>query len=406
MKLLQKLVQIQSISGNEAEIAKFILDTLQGWGVGARRQNGNVISYIPGRDGSRALIFNAHMDTVPASNPKKWKYPPYGKRAGKIVGDRLYGLGASDDKGAVAAILIIANLFSARRKNFLDPQLAHDKTFSVDTVQVTRSPCDLRKFSPASQNFLIPPIDLWFTFVCGEETDGSGTEKFLDWFCDTKYFKKYKKIPAIIGEPTDCKELEIGHRGNIFLTVTAKGLSGHGGKNYKSGDLSINKIMRIACKLEYAAESWKRKYRDKFLGESSLNITSIFSSTNIANVVPGECSLCADIRTTPALHGKIKQLLKDLIGQTEGISLKIRDRSPGFTSPQAEVVKSFQRILPGIKMTSSMGTTDLSQFTAKGIETVVFGPGDKDCIHKENEFTELSNVSECAKIYRKIIENL
>ncbi|MCL4338125.1 M20/M25/M40 family metallo-hydrolase [Patescibacteria group bacterium] len=405
MELLQKLIQIQSISGNEAEIAKFILDTLQSWGVGARRQNGNVIAYIPGKDGSRALIFNTHMDTVPASNPEKWVYPPYGKNAGRIIRDKLYGLGASDDKGGIAAILNLIDTMICGSCRSSVPNFA-SKSPSLGWAQGREATFGKPSLVPPVSKLDVGnlPFDLWFTFVAGEETDGSGTEKFLDWFCDTKYFTKYKKISAIIGEPTGNKELEIGHRGNIFLTVTAKGLSGHGAKNYKKEDLAVEKILKIAEKLKSASLIWKKEYRDKFLGEPSLNITGIFSSTNIANVLPAECSLFVDIRTTPLLHEEIKTLLEKLVDFEEGISCMIKERSYGFTSLEAGIVKSFKKVMKGIKLSSSMGTTDMSQFTQRGIETVVFGPGDRECIHKENEFVELSNVSECVKIYRKIID--
>ena len=108
IQLLQKLIQIPSFSGHEEKLAKFIMGYCNDNNLRCQIQEGNVIIHIEGKDKTKALIFNAHMDTVNVGNMTKWKYPPTGKSAGKIVDGKVYGLGASDDKATVASMMLLA----------------------------------------------------------------------------------------------------------------------------------------------------------------------------------------------------------------------------------------------------------------------------------------------------------
>lgn len=364
MELLQKLVQIKSISGKEDKLASFIMDYCRENNISAQMQSGNVVIYIKGEDPSKALIFNAHMDTVSAGDLSKWQYQPYGNSAGKVINGKLYGLGASDDKGAIASMLILAN-------NYLRVR---------------------------------PLIDLWFTFVSREETDGSGTESFLDWFTHTKYFKTYKKISVIIGEPTGLGVLEIGHRGNFFLKLESKGVVGHGAKSYKESDLAIGKMLKALQKVKSGFEQWKMGYKDKILEVPSLNITGIFSSASTVNQIPPVCSVTLDIRTTPKMHHKLIPWIKRQVGKSIKISEVATGKPPGIINHRSKIQKTIKSVIPGISVSVSLGSTDQSQFINSGIDTVVFGPGEKGTMHKENEFVCLSKVLKCVKIYKKIIE--
>ena len=339
MKLLQQLVQIPSYSGQEDKLANFILDFLHKNHVSARIQNGNVIAHIAGLDQTKTLIFNAHMDTIK------------GKVACKIKSDRVYGLGASDDKGAIASMLYLAK--------------------------------DLKA----------PGIDIWFTFVTKEETDGTGTENFLNWFTASKYFKSYKDISAIIGEPTGLEVLEIGHRGNIFLKLKAAGISGHSAKEYQDSELAIEKILKALGKIKAAKI------------QAGINITSLTTSEKTLNQIPRECEAIIDIRTTPKLDGKIAEFIRKTVGHGVEVSEVEKGRISGITSSGSHIVKIFKKIMPGVLLRISVGSTDLSQFTQKGIPAVVFGPGEKEVIHNPDEYIEVKKVLECVKIYKKIIEN-
>lgn len=361
MKLLQELIKIYSPSSGEEKLADFILSYCASNNLAAENQKGNIVIYLKGKDQKKALIFNAHMDTVTAGNGSLWKYPPSGKTAGKLIDGKVYGLGASDDKGAIAAMLSLAT--------------------------------SLKK----------PPCDVWFTFVCNEETNGSGTHDFLAWFKGSKHLAKYKTIAAILGEPTNLTSIEVGHRGSAFVTLSSYGMTGHGAKTYNDNSLAINKMLKALEKLQDVFKKWKKDYKDAILGEPSMNITRLHTPSKSLNKIPDQCFAVLDIRTTPKLHQKLDALLKDTIGQIVDISYSKKSGTPAMILPDSYIVKVFKKVLPKLPLTVSLGSNDSLQFLQVGIEAIVFGPGDKKVIHKENEYMEISKIEEAIKLYKKII---
>jgi acetylornithine deacetylase/succinyl-diaminopimelate desuccinylase-like protein len=189
-KLLSNLIETQSLSGQEGELRGFIQNWFKERKVDSFAQGDNLLVHLEGRDPTRAFVFNSHMDTV-GPGDDKWKYGPWTPTKD---GDKFYGLGASDMKSGLAATMLLAE-----------------------------------KISKSG----IPPVDVWFTYVTKEEVDGSGTEKFADWFFSSGQAGKYKEIAGIFTEPTSLTEVEYGHRGNYFLEVTAEGPSGHASRPWK-----------------------------------------------------------------------------------------------------------------------------------------------------------------------------
>lgn len=361
VKLLQKLIQIPSLSSHEETLARFIVDYLKSNGIAPKIQDGNVIVHLQGKNKTKALIFNAHMDTVSVGNKANWKYPPIGKNAGRLMNGKIYGLGASDDKAAIASMLLLSKSINS------------------------------------------PPCDVWFTFACSEETDGSGTAKFLQCFKKSKYYASYKRIAAVIGEPTNLSNIEIGHRGNAFIKLTSQGISGHGAKTYSKKELAVEKMLKALNKLQKDFLTWQKKYEHKILGKPNLNITGLRTFGEFINKLPDTCTAFLDIRTTPELHKKLDTLLEESIGELIEISRVKGNASPGFTGSDSLIVHVCKKILPDISFSTSLGSTDLSQFSHSGIDAIVLGPGDKKVIHKENEYVYVSNIKKAIGLYRKIL---
>lgn len=362
IQLLQRLIQIPSFSGHEKKLAEFIVNYCKNNNLDVLTQDGNVIVYIKGKNRIKTVIFNAHMDTVNIGNRANWKYSPTGKNAGKIVDGKIYGLGASDDKASIAVMMLLAKLENK------------------------------------------PPCDLWFTFVCSEETDGSGTENFLKWFTKLKSYSRYHSKAAVIGEPTDLSSIEIGHRGNMIIQLTSTGISGHGAEMYSSNKLAISKMIKAIEKLQFEFSIWKRVFRNRILGEPNFNITNLNTPDKFSNIIPAQCNATIDIRTTPKLHKKLDLLLKKTAGNyISTFSIKSNTYPCIINPTKSSLVRVCKKILPDCILSISIGTTDLSQFTNRGIEAIVLGPGNKEMMHKEDEFIELDNLRKTVDIYRKII---
>lgn len=364
--VFQSLIEAQSVSGSELKIQKFIEKYLLAYGLKPLWIGENLIVHIQGAYKNNALIFNAHVDTVPAGDLTQWKYDPY---KATVVGDKVYGLGASDEKAAVAVLLMLAEKYAKEK----------------------------------------PPCDIFLTFVVQEETDGSGTAQVMQWFA-SKYKNKYQSIAGILGEPTDLKTVEIGHKGNIFLKLTTHGDSGHGSRPEKIQQHAVFKMYQAVKIFNALGISWEKQYFDQVLGKPTIGLlTSIQAGDSKSpNKFADSCVATFDIRTTPKLHDQALSLVKRKIGSLAKVETIYKPVSYGFTDPKEDIVKIIQSETKA-KVAVSEGSNDLCFFTQHGIPAAVFGPGTKSCIHKPNEYCLLSNIRKCLSYYQVIIstyENL
>ncbi len=359
--VIVNLVRIPSVSGSEKMIQKFIEKYSRSIGFVPIWVGDNLVVHITGENRSKALLFNAHVDTVPAGNVDLWKYGPF---APKSVGGKIYGLGASDEKAAVAVLLMLAKRFA--------------------------------KVKPA--------CDVWLMFVVAEEIDGSGTQEVVDWFC-SHHKDQYKAIAAVLGEPTNLTTVEIGHKGNIFLRVTIKGSSGHGSVPISWNDHAVGKMMDVARILSRLEKQWKKQYRHAVLGSPTIGmVTSIGAgSEGSPNVFPSLCTATFDIRTTPQLHAKALELIQKAMKSKGVVSTVYPPVAYGLTDPKAHIVKIVKEVTSA-SVAISHGSNDLCFFSSAGIPAVVYGPGITETMHKINEYVPVKNINLCISEYEDIIE--
>lgn len=362
-EILKQLVQIKSYSGQEKELADFIMAFCQKNNLPVENQDGNIIiKYLT--HSQKCLIFNAHLDTVKEGNISTWTYPPFGKKAGVIKSGKLYGLGASDDKAGITSFLSLALLLKNKK-------LA---------------------------------IDIFLIYVTKEEIDGSGSKSFVSFF-SKKYLSSYKKVAAIIGEPTNLKKVEIGNRGNYFLKITTYGDSGHGSQPALIKKHAIEEMIQVIAQIKIISNKLAVKYKDPILGSPTFSLTGIQTPKSSLNKVPDTCYSIWDIRTTPKLHYKLIKVIKEKLKNKVNIELMVNPVSFVLTSPKEKIVTILKKIIPSLGITISPGSNDVYFFNKAGIPAVVFGPGNKEVIHKENEYVELTNIYKSIEIYSQIIND-
>jgi acetylornithine deacetylase len=362
MEILKKLIQTKSVSNEEGGIQKYILNLLTSYKLKPFYIKGNVAVHIEGQNSKKCLIFNAHVDTVSPGKIEKWKQPPYSayKKSGKI-----YGLGASDEKAAVAVELLLAKYYS------------HNK----------------------------PECDIWLTFVVGEEIDGHGSKDFLIWF-NKKYLKLYKNISAILGEPTGLNEISLAHKGNLFLKITTFGKSGHGSEQHKDKDHAVLTMLDVILSLNNLGKTWKTIYKDKILGFPTIApATSIIAGeVNIPNKYPDSCIATFDIRTVPAMHNRAYSEIKKAVkGKKVKVEFLYSPVGCGYTDKNSTVAKLLKN-LTNKPFSVSKGSTDMYFFTQKGIPAVIFGPGEKGVMHKANEYCYSKKIGKCVEIFLEVIK--
>lgn len=243
ISLCQKFVQIESLSGNEEAAAAFLKDTMLELGFDQVwiDSKGSVIGKICGSGTGPTLLFDGHIDTVPVSNPKLWRYNPFG---GEIVGNRIYGRGTSDMKGAVIAMAV---------------GVSHLK-----------------------QSGILPDGDIYVSGTVYEEVfEGVALKDVVD---------KVRPDLVVIGESTGLN-LNIGQRGRAEIIVFSKGKTAHS----SNPDYGINAIYKMIPFIQRLAEI-ETVFHPQ-LGQGISVVTDILSSPYPgASVVPDQCRITIDRR--------------------------------------------------------------------------------------------------------------
>jgi acetylornithine deacetylase/succinyl-diaminopimelate desuccinylase-like protein len=362
MELIKKLIQIPSLSGKEEEVKDFLIKLCQKESLPISVAGENLVVKF-GNKRKKLIIFNAHMDTVLPGDLSKWKYPPFGPNSGKEARGKIYGLGASDEKASVVALLLLAKELKNRAL----------------------------------------PLDVWLTFVVKEETDGSGTQSFLQLF--SKEISKYREVAAIICEPTGLKEIQIGHKGNAFLKITTFGDSGHGSEPEKIKKHAIGKMFEVKQKMAEIAKDLQELHGHKILGKPTIGLTSISAGDlETPNKFPDSCSATFDVRTIPEIHYKVLNLVKQKLGREIKVDYIYPPCPCGLTLKCEKIVKMAREVLSEAQITVSNSACDLCFFSQAGIPGIVLGPGEKNVAHRPNEFCYLSKIGEAVQVYKKIID--
>lgn len=341
IELLQQLIRIPSQSGQESQAQAWIERQLLKLDMKPVRISGNTALKIPGIDSQRALIFNAHIDTVSPGSSENWKYSPF---SGQVAGSRIYGRGASDNKASAAVLLKLASNFAKEQ----------------------------------------PVVDLWLTWTNNEETTGQGMADFVANF--KKQQKKYQEAAAIVMEPTANNEAFRQHKGNIFYKAICAGDSGHGSRPDLIKTEAIEEMLKL-----------KKSIKKEFGG----NMTMISAGeTASPNKFPESCQAIFDIRTTIQSHQKAVQRLAKL-NSGEFLFPPV---APGYTKPTEKIVKIIEKLI-GNKAGEFYGSADLCWLTQAGIPGVIFGPGEPNQMHKPNEYCEIKNLAKCTQILMELINN-
>jgi succinyl-diaminopimelate desuccinylase len=366
LDLLKNLIKARSTPDTgELAVAEVIAAQFQGLGIKCDidtwdKSRANILVHAKSTGQKPALLFASHLDVVPTGSVR-WKYPPF--EAAEVDG-KVFGRGASDMKGSIAAaITAISQIISS----------------------------DVRLKG-----------DLIFAATAGEETDSCGTKRFVD----SANLPKLAGI--IVTEPTDLAVIH-AHRGILWLKFTTKGKTAHGSMPH----LGINAIESARLLLNELAE-----YRLVFtphlrLGHSSMSINTI-SGGKAANVIPDECSITVDIRTLP------NQSHAEIAAGFERLLAKLKVRNPGFDAELAVVrdcpaletdpEDDFVKIVCDVRGTDKPGTvsytTDGPFFAALRAPVIIFGPGKAEMCHQPNEYIETADVESAVKYYKETILKL
>ncbi len=360
LMLLRELVAIPSVNVGmsrgksdrpEERIAQFLTDQLESLGMTVERREvspgrPNLTAHWPEQTGSRSLAFEAHMDTVGVQQMTIDPFTP-DVRAG-----RIYGRGACDTKGSIAAFLTALRI--AREQN----RPLTDKICFIATM--------------------------------GEETGCEGAAALIE--------EGFRVDAIIVGEPTNC-QLATAHKGALWLTIVAHGASGHAAMPER-GRNAISTMARAITAMEEGFAPQLRQARHTLLGSPTLSVGTIRGG-ELVNVVPARCEASLDCRFLPGQDHRriVEQLQNHLAGSLPGERFELADvkaYAPLDTPPNRPLVKKLLTVTR--EATGQTQPVGVNYFSDAGIETVLFGPGDPAQAHTADEFLDIGQLYRATEI--------
>ncbi len=372
IKLAQKLVSIPSYHGlpnQEKELAEFIdkllkENNIDSYCVEVLDGRPNVIgSYGNGINEDKSLILNGHLDTVSVEN---MSIDPF---QGYIKDGKIYGRGAVDMKGAIAAMVMAILLI--KRANIKLDGIVH------------------------------------FTGVIDEEYWNYGTKHVVENGPKAKY--------AIVGEPTNL-EIHNGHRGLEWVEISVKGKYAHGGTPEK-GINAIAKMNKIITEIQNNLLPEISQRVHPIIGPALLNLGLIKGGTQ-PSTVAGDCTLQIDRRWLPSessilIIDELKEIISKLSKEDPDLKAEVylmRDESnkigfpPLVCNQSSTIFKTLEdanmRVLKKCEVSTFPAWTDGGILNhAGGIETIVYGPGQLSSAHSEEEFCPIDDIINACKVY-------
>ncbi len=369
--------------GDETKVASIIQEQAKRWGlpsaevVEAKENRPNLIFTLEGKGKGPALVLNGHTDTKPIGDASRWSLDPYSP---SIVDGRLYGRGATDMKGAVAAMLASAMAIRQSGAGF--------------------------------------PGKLILALTADEEGGSAlGAKALID--------RGFQADAMIIAEPsgieTDFDSIGIACRGAVLGKVVVHGTQMHSSLSEQKG--CINASVEMAKVLVEFAKNLKKhleyKYHPLYPRGPTINPGVMVNGGVFYGVVPGEASFHFDLRVIPGMS--LEGIQRDIIGFLRQLSSKdknlhaelVLEKEPNNWAPPVEIPSDHRLVKACTEATKDVlgfapalvGApfgTDGVFFVKAGLKMDIipsFGPGLIKLAHGPDEYVSVQSIIDAAKIF-------
>ena len=329
----------------------------------------NVYARFPGKAGGRSLMFNGHIDVMPADETDEWTNPPFEPT---IRDGKMYGRGTADMKGGLMA--------------------------SVMAVQLLKD---------AGAEL---PGDVLITSVCDEEGGGNGSMQAI--------MSGERADGVVVGEPTS-DEMILAHMGFIFFRVEFEGKSCHSGGK-RNGVSAIDKAIKVINALNEKEHEWLLTYKHPLLPAPNLNV-GVIRGGNAGSTVAGDCMFETCVHYLPRLmsHDQVVCEFMDVIHRVTKSDPWLEAHPPkvtiyqaggGFEMEEADpFVESFKRAYRAARgkdvrvVGSPAGCDSRLWKNIAGCPTIQFGPGNLSECHGINEWISIESYLQSILIYAELI---
>ncbi|PVZ83886.1 succinyl-diaminopimelate desuccinylase [Serratia sp. S1B] len=368
IELAQQLIKRRSLSPHDEGCQEIMISRLKAIGFTIEPMNfGDTQNFWAWRGQGTTLAFAGHTDVVPCGDEKQWDNPPFEP---VIRNGMLYGRGAADMKGSLAAMVVAAERFVAA--------------------------------NPDHQGRLA------FLITSDEEASAiDGTVKVVQ----TLMARDERLDYCLVGEPSSDKHVgdvvKNGRRGSITANLQIHGIQGHVAYPH----LADNPVHRALPALnELIAIEWDQG--NEFFPPTSMQIANIQAGTGSNNVIPGEMSVQFNFRfSTEITDTLIKQRVQELLDRHQlNYSLDWWLSGQPFLTQRGALVDAvvnavehYAEITPQLLTTG--GTSDGRFIARMGAQVVELGPVNAT-IHKVNECVNAADLQLLSRMYQRIMEQL
>jgi acetylornithine deacetylase len=345
----------------EGRVADYIQNRFAPYGVRMERDrysatHENLLLILPGRSAGPYTLFESHMDTVPADDWSDRAFVP------RREGDLIFGRGACDDKGCLAAMIL-----------------------AVTAVLESETP---------------PASPILFLAAGDEEHAQTGIKRFRDY--------PYPVARGVFGEPTNCVPV-VQHKGTIRWDITVHGRSAHTSRP-ELGMNAILGMMDVIAALGAHQAALQQRYTSPLMTGPLLTVSMIHGGRT-RNAVPDECTISVDFRLIPGMEPEAAQ--QEVFQLLSGMNLEISHSEPQLktppmstspTDPFAQHVLEIcrQSLGPDTRLEGVPYGTDAAWISDRA-PALVLGPGSIVTAHAVEEHIDVNEVVQCAEIYRQIL---
>jgi putative selenium metabolism hydrolase len=352
IEFCRELVRLESVSGDERAVADAVEREMRalGYDETERDEMGSVVGIARGSAPGATVLFDAHMDVVPATEPGRWRFAPF---SGERAEGRVWGRGATDVKGSLAALVV-----------------------AIGTL-------------PRAD---VPGTILVSASVGEERIEGLAVSAILE---------RRPAQAAVICEPTNLA-LGLGHRGRASLVLEAEGKAAHTSRP----ENGVNAVYRLIEAI--ARVRAMRRPEDGLLGHGSIELVEISSEPFPgSSMVPFRAIARFDRRLVrgETRDGVLAELRPALAG-LDGLSLRLNEgtldcytgrslRVPAFHSgwavePGAEIARQSARALADAGLPHEIFyapycTNGTATAGERGLPTLIYGAGEIGAAHAMDE---------------------
>jgi acetylornithine deacetylase/succinyl-diaminopimelate desuccinylase-like protein len=365
VELLQELIRIPSVNPHgdpgtdgigEARIAEYLAEFLAGIGAEVELREvlpdrPNVVARWPGNPpGKPRVLFAPHTDTVSVGG---MSIDPF---SGELRDGKVWGRGASDTKGPMAAMLWA--LKESREKL---PALGHE---------------------------------IWFAGLMSEEADQHGSRALA---------AQERFDFVIAAEPTGLDVVH-AHKGSTFFNIRTRGVAGHAsrpelGKNAIHKMLDVLHVVRTEIAQEFAAQ------HDPLLGFSTWSIGTIRGGTK-TNIIPDLCEASVDMRLVPEhYHSKfVERFRRQFEAVCPDVEISAIPAPPLSTDPRHPLIVKLGEC--GAKPVAAPWLCDACYFAERGMPAVALGPGTILQAHTKDEHIAVADLEKGVEFFGKFLTKL